>query len=148
MYKSLQHTNNPAMSHIFVYVCVLRNGAPLLVATVVEQTVRLAMMIMMVMMTVTWKKSVHFYGSTGSFSRVIFHVERTVFISQFSHLKKKLFPPTQPKSSSTDTIKRTQKSSINFFYSLIFMVPLRLVIKYINRTQIVVSLYFYLSEEK
>jgi len=26
------------------------------------------------------KKSVHFYGSTGSFSRAIFHVEKTVFI--------------------------------------------------------------------
>jgi len=62
------------------------------------------------------KKSVYFYGSTGSFSPAIFHVAETVFISPLLPLKNS-FPPTQPKPSSTGTITLTQKTTL--IYSLL-----------------------------
>ena len=60
------------------------------------------------------KKSVHFYGSTGSFSPAIFHVAETVFISPLLPLKNS-FPPTQPKPFSTGTITLTQKTTLIYF---------------------------------
>jgi len=65
------------------------------------------------------KKSVHFYGSTGSFSPAIFHVAETVFISPLLPLKNS-FPPTQPKPSSTGTITLTQKTTLIYsFFSFL-----------------------------